>query len=67
LSLLATTIDPLPDDEFLIALARKHRLTAYDASYLELAMRRRLPLATLDAALIAAAGAEGVPLVGESG
>jgi hypothetical protein len=29
-------------------------------------MRRRLPLATLDAELIAAARAEGIPLVGES-
>ena len=34
-------------------------LTAYDATYLELAMRRRLPLATLDRALRAAAHAEG--------
>lgn len=66
LSRLATTIDTLPDDEIVIALARKHSLTAYDASYLELAMRRRLPLATLDAELIAVARAEGIPLVGES-
>ena len=66
LSRLAITIETLPDDEILIALARKHRLTAYDASYLELAMRRRLPLATWDAELIVAARAEGVPLVGES-
>lgn len=42
-------------------LAEKHRLTAYDASYLELALRRRLPLATLDAALTRAATAEGIP------
>jgi hypothetical protein len=67
LSRLGTTIDTLPDDEILMALARKHRLTAYVASYLELAMRQRLPLATLDAELIAAARFEGVPLVGESG
>jgi predicted nucleic acid-binding protein len=32
-------------------LAAAHGLTAYDAAYLELALRRRLPLATLDAAL----------------
>ncbi len=43
-----------------IRLAELHRLTAYDASYLELARRRRLPLATLDAALARAATAEGV-------
>ena len=29
-------------------LAEHHRLTVYDAAYLELALRRRLPLATLD-------------------
>ena len=67
LSRLATTIDSLPDDETLIALARKHRLTVYDAAYLELAMRTGLPLATLDEPLATAARAEGVPLVGESG
>lgn len=44
-------------------LTRRHRLTAYDAAYLELAMRRRLPVATLDAELAAAANAEGVPLL----
>lgn len=32
----------------ILALARKYHLTAYDAAYLELAMRLRLPLATLD-------------------
>lgn len=36
------------------ALAADQALTAYDACYLELALRRRLPLATLDADLLAA-------------
>lgn len=44
-------------------LAEQHRLTAYDASYLELAMRLGLPLATSDVALIAAARVVGVPLL----
>lgn len=44
----------------IIRLARAHRLTSYDATYLELALRRGLPLATLDKALRAAAEAEGV-------
>ena len=35
-------------------LAVTQRLTSYDAAYLELALRRNLPLATLDADLIAA-------------
>ena len=42
-------------------IAARHCLTAYDAAYLELALRRGLPLATLDAALIAAMGKAGVP------
>jgi predicted nucleic acid-binding protein len=40
------------------ALAQRYKLTSYDAAYLELAIRRGLPLATLDAALQAAARAE---------
>lgn len=44
-------------------LAEQHRLTAYDATYLELAMRRGVPLATSDAALIAAATVVGVALL----
>jgi len=43
-------------------LASRHGLSSYDASYLQLALRRRLPLATLDAALLAAMRSTGVPL-----
>ncbi len=43
-------------------LARTHRLSAYDASYLEFAMRLGLPLATLDAKLKLAAKSVGVTL-----
>ncbi|MBY0335001.1 MAG: type II toxin-antitoxin system VapC family toxin [Acetobacteraceae bacterium] len=46
--------------DMLVPLARRHRLTLYDAAYLELALRRHLPLATLDAELRAAAADEGV-------
>ncbi len=42
------------------ALAARHGLTSYDAAYLELALRRKLPLATLDEALLAAMLACGV-------
>lgn len=44
------------------ALAAEQRLTAYDACYLELALRRRLPLATRDADLLAAMRRCGVGL-----
>jgi predicted nucleic acid-binding protein len=46
------------------SLARSQNLSAYDAAYLELAMRRSLPLATLDDKLKVAAQAVGVPLYG---
>jgi predicted nucleic acid-binding protein len=47
-----------------MSLAREHRLTAYDAAYLELAMRVGLPLATGDRSLRAAAERAGVDLLG---
>jgi predicted nucleic acid-binding protein len=48
----------------ILALARAEGLTTYDASYLELAIRRGLPLQTKDEALIAAAGRSGVAVPG---
>ncbi len=44
-------------------ISRRFGLTAYDAAYLELAMRLQLPLATLDAALARAASGVGVYLL----
>jgi len=46
-----------------VDLADAHRLSLYDAAYLELSIRLRLPLATLDGALAAAAVTVGVPLL----
>ena len=46
----------------ILALARAEGLTTYDATYLEVAIRRGLPLVTKDAALIAAAGRSGVAI-----
>lgn len=43
-------------------LMRRHRLTAYDATYLELAIRLRLPLATKDRELLVEAPLAGVSL-----
>lgn len=43
-------------------LARRYQRSAYDASYLELALRKGAPLATKDEALRAAARTAGVAL-----
>lgn len=43
-----------------LQLSRRYKLSAYDASYLELAIRLSLPLATLDADLMKAAKKAGV-------
>jgi predicted nucleic acid-binding protein len=46
-----------------LTLAREHTLSSYDASYLELAIRQGLPLATQNTRLRAAATRAGVPLL----
>lgn len=43
-------------------LARQHRLSVYDAAYLELAIRENIPIATLDRLLMQAAKTVGVAL-----
>ena len=63
---LPVAIDTDVEEEALMQLARRHRLTVYDAAYLELALRAGHPLATLDASLSIAAQAERVPLIVES-
>jgi predicted nucleic acid-binding protein len=47
----------------LLALARAYNLSSYDASYLYLAMRKGLPIATLDNKLIEAARSIEVPIL----
>jgi predicted nucleic acid-binding protein len=67
LQTLAIEIDAFTNRQAFSATLRvcdRFGLTAYDAAYLELAQRRQLPLATLDAALMRAARSENVPLVG---
>jgi predicted nucleic acid-binding protein len=57
----ALAFDPI------LGLARSHALTAYDAAYLELAMRLGLPLAARDDALEKAAHPAGIPLFNPPG
>jgi predicted nucleic acid-binding protein len=64
LALLPIRLEPAGHDASLMALARRRKLTVYDAAYLELAKREALPLATLDRDLEKAAVAEGVTLFG---
>lgn len=62
LSRMGVRIDRTPDEATVLAFARRHRLTVYDASYLELAQREGIPLATLDRDLRKAASLLGVAL-----
>ena len=62
-----STLNPLYDEDGphlalgrITELAEKHSLTVYDATYLELAVRRGLPIASRDAALNQAAHRAGV-------
>jgi predicted nucleic acid-binding protein len=64
LEALSIRIDRAPESDVVLAFGRTHRLTIYDAAYLELARRSGLPLATLDQQLARAARAESVPLLG---
>lgn len=62
---LPIRLDIDQNSDAVLALARAHRLTVYDAAYLELALRIGAPLATLDRQLARAARAAKVPLLGE--
>ncbi len=55
-------LDHAPDGATTLRLAREHQISVYDALYLELAVRQRRELATLDRALQRAAESEGVDL-----
>lgn len=63
---LPITVDPASADivwSNTLQLAQRYALTSYDACYLELAQRKALPLATLDAGLRKAAVAAGVAVI----
>ena len=63
LALLPISVDPETDRHAwsgTMLLAERHKLSLYDAAYLELAQRRGIPLATLDTELRQAASAEGM-------
>src|ERR1700712_1072384 len=55
-------VDRQPEQSFVLRAAREHNLSVYDAAYLELAYREKVPLATLDRRLADAARRVGVAL-----
>lgn len=63
LAVYPIVLDREPSETDVLDIARRHSLTVYDASYIELARRLGLPLATLDRRMAAAAQDEDVPLV----
>jgi predicted nucleic acid-binding protein len=66
LAALPIIVDAQPHDvvfRSVLPLADRHGLSAYDAMYLELAVRRALPLATLDKALAQACTVAGIEVL----
>lgn len=60
---LGVQIDDRHDDAQVLSLAREFTLTVYDSAYLEVALRLRMPLATLDRRMSQAAQAIGIETV----
>ncbi|CAN7712025.1 type II toxin-antitoxin system VapC family toxin [Pseudoduganella sp. LjRoot289] len=56
------TVRPQSSQQAVAAASRKFRISAYDAQYLELASRLKLPIATLDMAMRKAASKAGVAI-----
>ena len=54
---LRISFDQAHDEDVVVALARAQHLSVYDAAYLEVALRRTLPIASLDKRLRQAAAA----------
>jgi predicted nucleic acid-binding protein len=66
LSQLPISVEQVQSESVMIeilALAREHKLSSYDASYLNLAMSKGLPIATLDKGLRSAAKKAQVPIL----
>ena len=57
------TLDTDHDDRVVLDIARRHGLTVYDAAYLEVAVRRALPIASLDLRIRRAAAVNRIALI----
>jgi predicted nucleic acid-binding protein len=60
---LPIATDPSPVESAVFLIARRYGLSFYDATYVELAKRLAIPLATLDLAMARAAAAEEISLI----
>ena len=60
---MGISIDEAHEESLLLDLARRFELSVYDAAYLETALRRSLPLATLDHRMREAAEMLGIALL----
>ena len=66
LSELPIIVEPESPDRMMneiVSIARAYDLSTYDASYLDLAMRKGIPIATLDKGLLSAAKKSNVPVI----
>jgi len=66
LSELPIIVEPESPDRMMneiVSIARAYDLSTYDASYLDLAMRKGIPIATLDKSLLRAAKKSNVPVI----
>ncbi len=66
ISVLPVSLEQVPADvvfDRIQSLSHEHRLTSYDAAYLDLAKVHALPLATLDEALIRACQKDRIGLI----
>ena len=61
---LPISVDNAHSDGLLLEIASSHRLSVYDASYLEVAVRRGLAVASLDRRIVTVAETLGVEVVG---
>lgn len=59
---MPVAVDQEHDEVMILSLARRHALSVYDAAYIEVALRRGLPMASLDRRLGQAAAARHIAL-----
>lgn len=59
---MSISVDRELDDAAILSLARRYALSVYDAAYIEVALRRGLPMASLDRRLGQAAAARHIAL-----